>query len=131
MNGTHVRLLAVGIAVAGLAGCVPASVPAPVPPAGPLPANGAWDGQYKGFASLSAGSPETCNRQIAVSDFYVTSGRVSYGEYFGTVRPDGEAVLEASGPIIVGRFGAGRFTGDVRGTTDGCAYRMEVARVSG
>jgi hypothetical protein len=106
------------------------TVPTPVPPAGGnLPASGAWDGQYKGVARSSAPG---CQKLVPVSDFYVTSNRVSFSSLFGVVKPNGEAVLETTGPALTGRFNAGRFEGSgIIPDTDyqGCTYQFSLARV--
>jgi len=112
-----------------LAGCA-ATVPVPVPPAGGvLPANGAWEGRYQGVMRLAGGAGTGCEQQIAVSDFYVTANRTSFGAFFGTIRPNGDTIMEADGPIIEGRFSAGKFTGVVRRRADGCGYDIVAARV--
>jgi len=111
-----------------LAGCA-ASVPAPVPPAGGLAAaNGAWEGRYEGLARRIEGTGSGCQGQFGISDFHVTANRVSYGAFFGTIRPNGDAILESEGPIIDGRFNVGMFTGTIRRRADGCDYDIAVAR---
>ena len=115
-------------ALIALAACS-ATVPQPVPPGGTLPANGAWEGSYKGLGTQVTGSRWGCEKEVLINDFRVTANRVSYGAYYGVVRPDGTLVLEADGPIIQGRFDAGRFTGSVAAGSDGCAYSLVVARV--
>ena len=113
-----------------LAACAPATVPAPVPPAsGVLAANGAWEGRYQGLMRLTGSSDLGCEKQVAVSDFYVTADRTSFGAFFGTIRPNGDTIMEADGPFIEGRFSAGRFTGVMRRRADGCVYDIAAARV--
>lgn len=106
------------------------TVPNPVPPAGGnLPASGAWDGQYKGVARSSAPG---CRPLVPVSDFYVTSNRVSFSSLFGVVKPNGEAVLETTGPALTGRFNAGRFEGSgIIPDSDyrNCIYQFSLSRV--
>jgi hypothetical protein len=113
-----------------LAACTTASVPAPVPPAGgDVPVNGAWEGRYQGVMRLAGSSDMGCQKQIAVTDFYVTANRTSFGAFFGVIRANGDTIMEADGPVIEGRFDAGRFTGVMRRRGDGCVYDIAAARV--
>jgi len=122
-------LLAMGLA---LAGCTAATTPQSVPPPGPLPANGAWEGRYQGWAKAPPGSGMRCQQDVKVSNFYVTGNRISFGQYFGTVQPSGEAVLSAIDPVIMGRFSAGVFTGRgrIEESEPGCSYEFTLARVA-
>jgi len=114
-----------------LAGCAASGVPQPVPPPGPLPTNGAWEGRYQGWAKAPPGSEMRCQQDVPVKNFYVTANRISYGQYFGTVQPSGDAVLSAIDPVILGRFNAGMFTGRgrIEAAEPGCSYEFTLARV--
>ena len=114
------------LALAACSTAVPQTV---APSGGALPANGAWEGSYQGMATQVSGSRFGCEKEVAISDFHVTANRVTYGSYYGVVRPDGTLVLESDGPVIQGRFDAGRFTGSVATGRDGCAYSYVAARV--
>jgi len=105
------------------------TVPTPVRPQGNLPASGAWDGQYKGVARSSAPG---CQPLVPVSDFYVTSNRVSYSSLFGVVKANGDTELQSTGPALTGRFNAGHFEGSgIIPDTDylGCTYQFSLSRV--
>ena len=93
----------------------------------PAPASaGVWDGTYTGEGRLTGG--DGCPGRAPGQAMMVQYNYVSFGNYNGPVATDGSIVLSSGDSFINGRFGSGRFTGDLIQPSRGCKYHLEFRR---
>jgi hypothetical protein len=58
----------------------------------------------------------------------VANGRVQFGDFRGTIQPDGTVQMPFGQSSISGRFADGRFTGNLYQPFPGCRYELRLSR---
>jgi hypothetical protein len=127
-------------------GPVPLNSPAPGPPGGslavppgldqtvpaPVPAV-SRDGTYSGRAEVLSTGGSVCLNGMNVSNFKVRRNSVRFGQFRGTIAPDGGLQMVFRGTWIIGQFEGTTFRGQVdgRGNWDspGCTFILTLDRV--
>jgi len=128
-------------------GPVPLNAPAPVgpgsglaaPPPGlepmsPVPARSvSRDGTYSGRAEVLSTAGGMCLHGMNVSNFRVRGNSVRFGQFRGTIAPDGGLQMVSRGTWIVGQFEGATFQGqvDAAGNWDmpGCTFFLTLDRI--
>jgi hypothetical protein len=102
------------------------SAPSPPPPA---QAPG-WDGSYTGEGLLTSdpGGQISCPSRMPVYGMKVADGRVHFGDFRGTIRPDGSVQMPFGRSYVSGRFADGRFMGNLYQPFPGCRYDLRLSR---
>jgi len=127
-------------------GPVPLNSPAPVPPGGalaapppnlmptlPAPAQVvSRDGIYSGTAEVLSTNGGSCTSGMDVSNFRVHGNSVRFGQFRGTIAPDGGLQMVFRGTWIIGQFEGATFRGQVdnRGgrNSAGCTFILTLDR---
>ena len=100
-----------------------ASAPA-APPTGGMP----YDGAYRGIGIATSNPNGMCDTQLTITNFKVSQGKVSFGEFHGTIRPQGDVEMAFRNTWVTGQFYPGRFDGQFYEAFPGCTYRMQMTR---
>ncbi|MBN8905045.1 MAG: hypothetical protein J0H14_12510 [Alphaproteobacteria bacterium] len=89
-----------------------------------------WDGAYagEGLLTFDPGGQITCPNRMPVYGMNVADGRVHFGDYRGTIRPDGTVQMPFGQSSISGRFADGRFIGNLYQPFPGCRYELRLSR---
>jgi hypothetical protein len=100
--------------------------------AGPPPVAQApgWDGAYAGEGLLTSdpGGQINCPNRMPVHGMTVENGRVRFGDFRGTIQPDGTVRMPFGQSSVSGRFADGRFMGNLYQPFPGCRYDLELRR---
>jgi hypothetical protein len=89
-----------------------------------------WDGAYAGEGLLTSdpGGQITCPDRMPVHGMNVAGGRVRFGDFRGTIRPDGTVRMPFGRSYVSGRFADGRFMGNLYQPFPGCRYDLRLSR---
>jgi hypothetical protein len=89
-----------------------------------------WDGAYAGEGLLTSdpGGQISCPNRMPVYGMTVTAGRVRFGDFRGTIKPDGTAQMPFGRSYVSGRFAGGRFMGNLYQPFPGCRYDLQLSR---
>jgi hypothetical protein len=127
-------------------GPVPLNSPAPVPPGGalavpppnlmptlPAPAQAvSRDGTYSGRAEVLSTNGGSCTTGMDVTNFRVHGDSVRFGQFWGTIAPDGGLQMAFRGTWIVGQFEGATFRGQAdfngRWGAPGCTFMLTLDR---
>jgi hypothetical protein len=106
----------------------PPSIGTPRPSPG-APAPG-WDGAYagEGLLTFDPGGQISCPNRMPVYGMNVADGRVHFGDFRGTIRPDGTVRISFGRSYVSGRFADGRFMGNLYQPFPGCRYDLRLSR---
>jgi hypothetical protein len=106
----------------------PPNLGAPGPsPVAPAPG---WDGAYagEGLLTFDPGGQINCPNRMPVYGMNVADGRVHFGDFRGTIRPDGTVRMPFGQSYVSGRFADGRFMGNLYQPFPGCRYDLRLSR---
>jgi len=89
-----------------------------------------WDGSYAGEGLLTSdpGGQIDCPNRMPVYGMNVADGRVHFGDFRGTIRPDGTVRMPFGQSSVSGRFADGRFMGNLYQPFPGCRYELRLSR---
>jgi hypothetical protein len=110
------------------------AVPPGLEPASPPPPAQAGNpnGTYSGRAEVLSTAGGTCDKGMNVSNFKVHGNSVSFGQFQGTIAPDGGLQMVFRGTWIIGQFEGATFRGqaDFRGRwgSPGCVFILTLDR---
>jgi len=127
-------------------GPIPVNPPGPVMPGGglagpppgldptlPVPTQaGSRNGTYSGRAEVLSTAGGMCLNGMNVTNFRVRGNSVRFGQFRGTIAPDGGLQMVSGGTWIVGQFEGATFRGqvDAKGNWDmpGCTFILTLDR---
>lgn len=125
-------------------GLVPLNAPGPVMPGGPVsPPPGlepmspaaaqtvSRDGIYAGSMEALSTAGGICANQVKVNGFKVHGNSVRFGDFRGTIDPDGGLQMVFRGNWIIGEFAGASFHGHVQGAgvgQPGCTFILTLNR---
>ena len=109
------------------------AVPPGLDPAPPPPAQAAnRNGTYTGRAEVLVTAGGLCDQGMAVDNFKVAGNSVHFGQFRGTIAPDGGLQMVFRGTWIVGQFEGATFRGQVdnqgRWGQPGCTFSLTLDR---
>ncbi len=103
-------------------------------PAVPVPTQGAGrNGTYSGNAELLSTAGGMCTSGMRVDNFKVHGNSVRFGQFHGTIAPDGGLQMVSDQTWIFGQFEGATFRGQVngaggRGGGPGCTFMLTLER---
>jgi len=111
------------------------AVPPGLEPASPLPPpfqSGNRNGTYSGRAVVLSTAGGVCDNGMNVSNFKVYGNSVRFGQFRGTITPDGGLQMVFRGTWIIGQFEGATFRGQAdftgRWGTPGCVFLLNLER---
>jgi hypothetical protein len=88
------------------------------------------DGTYAGYADVLTTAGGLCINDKPVSNFKVSGNQVRFGEWRGTIGPNGDLQMIFGNAWIAGRFQGPTFRGQLNsGDPAGCSFALELDRV--
>ncbi|HST74626.1 MAG TPA: hypothetical protein VLJ20_04575 [Acetobacteraceae bacterium] len=89
-----------------------------------------WDGAYagEGLLTFDPGGQISCPSRMPVHGMTVAGGHVRFGDFRGTVGPDGTVRMPFGQSYVSGRFADGRFMGNLFQPFPGCRYDLRLSR---
>jgi hypothetical protein len=104
-----------------------------IPPGTTLPIPTALQGRngtYAGYADVLGTAGGLCINDKPVSNFKVRGNQVRFGEWRGTIGPNGDLQMIFGNAWIAGRFQGPTFRGQLSdGNPAGCLFALELDRV--
>jgi hypothetical protein len=102
-------------------------------PGVPVPAPGVGrDGTYSGNAELLSTAGGMCTSGMRVDNFKVRGNSVRFGQFHGTIAPDGGLQMVSDQTWIFGQFEGATFRGQVNGAGNwgapGCTFMLTLER---